>query len=302
MTLAITGATGFVGQALLDAARPVQFEMRALTRNDRLARDGVTWVPGDLADRNVLAQLVKGTEAVVHVAGIVNAPDAAGFEQGNVQGTMRLIDAARQAGVPRFIFVSSLSAREPGLSAYGASKARAEKLVKASGLDWTIVRPPGIFGPRDREMLDVFRSARWGFVPMPPAGRASWLYVHDLARLLLALVPPGEDVSHCIFEMDDGKKGGWTHREWGEAIGAAVGKKPRVVNLSRGLLETAARADRLLRGDRAKLTADRAAYMSHPDWVVRQENAVPASRWRPEMATGEALQETVAWYRQQGWL
>jgi nucleoside-diphosphate-sugar epimerase len=111
---------------------------------------------------------MAGTEAVIHVAGLVNTTDPDEFERANVLGTMNMIEAARAAGVPRFIFVSSLSAREPELSAYGASKARAEMLIKASGLDWTIIRPPAVYGPRDAEMFELFRAAKWGVVPVPP--------------------------------------------------------------------------------------------------------------------------------------
>jgi nucleoside-diphosphate-sugar epimerase len=133
---------------------------------------------------------MAGTEAVIHVAGLVSTTDPDEFERANVLGTMNMIEAAR-AGVPRFIFVSSLSAREPELSAYGASKARAEMLIKASGLDWTIIRPPAVYGPRDAEMFELFRAAKWGVVPVPAGGRASMIHVEDLARLLLALIPAG---------------------------------------------------------------------------------------------------------------
>ena len=158
MTLAVTGATGFVGQALLDRA---EHQVRALARKPQSPRQNVEWIAGDLADKAALARLVSGAEAVIHVAGVVNAPDPTAFEAGNVTGTLNVIEAARTAGVPRRVHVSSLSAREAERSAYGASKARAEKLVMASGLDWTIVRPPGIYGPRDTEYFDLFRLARW---------------------------------------------------------------------------------------------------------------------------------------------
>ena len=254
MTIAVTGATGFVGQALLDRAGLDRAggEIRALTRRGQPARNGVDWVAGDLANKAALKRLVTGAEAVIHVAGVVNAADAAGFEAGNVSGTLNVIEAAKAAGVPRIIHVSSLSAREPDLSAYGASKARAEKLVMASGLDWTIVRPPGVYGPRDVDYFEMFRLARWGVLPVPPReGRSSLIHVDDLARLLLALVPGSEDVSHQIFEPDDGKPGGWSHHELARAIGWAMGRRPWVVHLSRASLERAARADRMLRGAKA---------------------------------------------------
>lgn len=302
MTIAITGGTGFVGQCLLDLAAEQGIDIQALARKPQPDRKGVSWYAGDLLNPKALNRLVRRTEAVIHVAGVVNAAHPAEFEAGNVAGTMAVIEAALKAGVPRFVFVSSLSAREPGLSAYGASKARAEKLVRASGLDWTIVRPPAIYGPRDKDLFELFRAAKWGVVPMPKEGRASLIHVQDLARLLLTLVPSGEDVTHKLFEPDDGHRGGWTHRDLAEAIGQAVGRRAKVLGLSAKTLEWAARADQAFRGAKARMTLDRAGYMSHPDWAVTEGHRPPSSLWRPKVDTRSGLRATAQWYRQAGWL
>lgn len=299
--LAITGATGFVGQALLDRAVDAGAEVRALARREQAPRAGIESIRGDLDDTAALRQLVRVSEAAIHVAGVVN--DAARFERGNVTGTLNLIEACKAEGVQRLVFVSSLSAREPDLSAYGASKARAEKLVMASGLDWTIIRPPGIYGPRDIDYFEMFRLARWGVMPVPPReGRASIIHVDDLARLLLAVVPGGEGISHQTFEPDDGRKDGWSHYELARAVGWAMGRRPWVIHLSRKSLERAARADRAVRGPRARLTDDRVGYISHPDWVVSHGQRPPASLWRPLIPTREGLKATAQWYRENKWL
>jgi len=301
--IAITGATGFVGQALVERALAEGFAVRALARQEQPPRKGLTWVHGDLADKRALARLMKRVECVIHVAGVVNAPDKAGFDAGNVAGTLTVVEAAKKAGVPRFVFVSSLSAREPRLSDYGASKARAEKLVKASGLDWTIVRPPAIYGPRDREMFELFRLARWRLLAMPPrAGRASLVHVDDLARLLLALVPPERRTMHRLFEPDDGRPGGWSHYELARAIGWAVGRRPWVLHLSPAMLHRVARLDAWWRKDKAKLTADRVNYMTHPDWVVTERARPPARLWQARIETRAGLKATAEWYRELGWL
>lgn len=305
MVIAVTGATGFLGQALLDAARDAEMGVRALTRKPQADWAGVTWIAGDLSDRSALARMCLGAEAVIHVAGLVNTPDPADFAEANVVGTLNVIEAAQAAGVRRLIFVSSLSAREPELSAYGASKARAEQLVMASALDWTIVRPPTIYGPRDTEMFELFRAARWGLVPVPRSasgeGRSSIIHADDLAGLLLALVPGGKGVNLRSFEPDDGKPGGWSHDELARAIGWAVGRRPFVLHLSARAMHWAARADLRLRGAKAKLTLDRVSYMTHSDWVVSDAARVPAEFWQSRIPTRDGLKATALWYREQGW-
>lgn len=302
MPIAVTGATGFLGQALLDAARGEGLAVRALTRKPQTARAGVTWISGDLGNRQALAELCRSADAVIHVAGLVNPPDPADFDAANVAGTAHVIEAARVSGAGRLIFVSSLSAREPQLSAYGASKARAEQLVTASGLDWTIVRPPTIYGPRDTELLELFRAAKWGVVPVPRHGAASIIHADDLAALLLALIPGGAGVTQRCFEPDDGRPGGWSYGELARAIGAAVGRRPFVLRLPPRVMQWAARADMRLRGARAKLTLDRVGYMTHRDWVVSDAARVPPHLWRSRIATAEGLKATAQWYREQGWL
>jgi nucleoside-diphosphate-sugar epimerase len=256
---------------------------------------------GDLADRPALDALVDGVEAVIHVAGVVNPPDPALFA-GNVAGTLEVAAASVAAQVPRFIQVSSLAAREPHLSTYGASKRRAEKIVSASGLDWTIVRPPAVYGPRDSEIFELFRAARWGVVPMPMQGRSSLIHAEDLARLLLALVPGGEEVRSRTFEPEDASEDGWLHRDLARAIGDAVGRRVWVPQFSKRSLLKFAALDQALRRGKAKLTPDRVNYMTHPDWVCSKAMAPPIERWSARIDTREGLKATAEWYRREGWL
>lgn len=302
--LAITGATGFVGSAVLDAALAEGHQVRALARREQALRAGVEWVRGDLGDAGALAALVAGADAVIHVAGLTNTPDPAAFEAANVTGTANVIAAMKQAQARRLVFVSSLSARKPELSAYGASKAKAEALVEASGLDWTTVRPPGVYGPRDVDYLEMFRTAKWGFVPLPPGGASSIIHANDLARLLVGLAASNAAATKKqTYEPDDGREGGWSHKELAQAIGQAVGQRSVFApHLPRAVLAATATADRLLRGDRAKLTADRVGYMCHPNWVSRSDRKPPTGIWQPRISGEEGLKATAAWYAREGWL
>ncbi len=307
MTIALTGGTGFVGQATIDALSRRNMPVKALARTIPEGQAegqpcNIDWVGGSLADDAALEQLVTGAEAIIHIAGLTNTPEPAQFEVANVEGTRKLLSAAKSAGVQRFVFVSSLSAREPHLSAYGASKAQAEQVVAQSGTDWTIIRPPAVYGPRDKDMFELFRSAKYGFVPLPPAGRTSLIHVQDLAELLVAMVPASSEVTGQTFDPDDGRAGGWSHKEMARAIGDAVNRRVIAPHMPRFVLEGAAGLDRIIRGDNAKLTADRVGYMTHPDWVVSSDRVVPPSIWTPAIDTREGMAATAQWYREQGWL
>jgi nucleoside-diphosphate-sugar epimerase len=301
MRLAITGGTGFVGAHLINVALDAGHSVAALTRREVAPRDGLSWIPGDLQDRAALERLVDGADAVIHVAGVISGHNASAFELGNVAGTLAMLAAATAGGVRRFVHTSSLAAREPRLSLYGASKMKAEDLVFGSGLDWAIVRPPAVYGPGDKETLELFRMAKLGVMLMPLRGHLSLIHVDDLARLLLALTDYSAP-SGVLIEADDGKKGGWTHREFARAIGIAIGTKPTIVSSPGVLLKLAARADQLFRGPHAKLTVDRAAYFSHHNWVVEPKRACPPELWRCKVDTVRGLKETADWYRAQEWL
>jgi len=301
VTIALTGGTGFVGSRFLDMALDAGHEVKALARRPQRPRHGVVWVEGSLADCDALRELVTGCSSVVHVAGVLNARDHADFERVNVRGTLAMLAAATAAGITRFVHVSSLAAREPKLSKYGASKARSEELVEGSGLDWVTVRPPAVFGPGDRETLELFRMAKLRLMLLPPRGRVSLIHVDDLSRLLLALAE-AEEPKHALFEPDDGTERGWTHRQVANAIGRAVGRRNVALSMPKAMLRLGAVVDQLVRRERAKLSADRAAYFSHRDWVVKADRRPPEQLWRPQVDTGQGLAETAAWYREQGWL
>lgn len=296
----MTGGTGFVGARLIEQALAAGHQVRALTRRPQVGRANLDWVEGALGDVAGLARLVDGADAVIHVAGVVNAPDRAGFATGNIAGTEAMLAAATSAGIKRFVHVSSLAAREPDLSTYGWSKAEAEARVVASDRDWTVVRPPAVYGPGDTEMREMFRLATFGLALLPNAGRLSVIHVDDLAALLLVLAE--SEAGHLILEADDGVEGGWAHKAFGLALGAAVGKRVLPIPLPRALMTLVAHGDRLVRGEKAKLTPDRVDYFCHPDWTVDPARRPPSQLWQPKIATPDGLASTAAWYRANGLL
>ncbi|MFA7441131.1 MAG: NAD-dependent epimerase/dehydratase family protein [Sphingomonadaceae bacterium] len=302
--LAITGGTGFVGRHTLDAALAHGAIVRALTRRPQPPREGIEWISGGLDDERALAELVAGADAVIHIAGVTNAPDAAGFIAGNVAGTANIRRAA--AGLP-FVHVSSLAAREPQLSLYGDSKRRAEDAAAAGSGLWTIVRPPAVYGPGDTELLALFRAVRMGVVPLPAGTRASFIHVADLAAALVALagdLGTNARTAGKLFEIDDGS-GGYGQDHLARAIAGAMQRPVRVLPVPRAMLRvgaaidtTAARIARRM----PKLSFDRARYLAHPDWTADVAPLLSLGLWQPEKTLDAGLADTVEWYRGQGWL
>lgn len=293
MIVALTGGTGFLGGHVLTELLTAGHEVRALARKPQTAREGVTWIAGDLQNPG---SPCDDTDAVVHVAGVVNG-SAEAFDRGNRLGTLAMLTAAKGK---RFVHVSSLAAREPQLSLYGTSKRAAEDAVMAWDGDWRIVRPPAIYGPGDTDNLELFKFAKRGVIPLPPHGRMSVIHAADMARLIVALAEGGD--TRTLHEADDGLPGGWSHADFARAIGSAVGRKPALLAMPKGALKLGAALDGLVRRDRAKLTADRVNYFCHPDWVIDPARRPPPSLWVPKIATAAGLAATAAWYRNAGWL
>ncbi len=300
-TLAITGGTGFVGSKLIDLALEKGHAVRALARRDQPERHGLEWVAGDLANTDALARLTEGADAVIHVAGVINARTPQEFTAGNVEGTRTMLAASRD--VPRFVQVSSLAAREPTLSIYGKTKAAADALVKAERPDAAIVRPPAVYGPGDRETANVYKLVARGWALLPGHGRFSIVEVSDLARALLALAE--NPASQGIFEIDDGTIGGLSHRDMASHIAAALGTKPFYVPLPTAALKLGAAIDTLgakIAGRLPALSFDRARYLAHPDWVSDSRALRALGVWAPEVPTVAGIKSTAEWYRNAGWI
>jgi nucleoside-diphosphate-sugar epimerase len=301
--IAVTGATGFVGRhvvaALRDAGRPV----RALARRDdpHLAGTGAKLVQGALDDAAALSRLVEDAAAVIHCAGVVAGASPDAFAEINVDGTRRLLEQT-PAGT-RIVHVSSLAARQPGLSDYAESKRRGEELAMAAGA--VVVRPPAVYGPGDRMTLPIFRQLARGLLVVPAGreARFSLLHVEDLARLLLAVAMAPAALEGPL-EPDDACRGGYAWADLARLAGEVSGHRVRLWRLPSAAvwpLALAAEGAARLTGSPPALSRAKLRELAHPDWVCR---AVPPAGlgWRPRIGFAEGFRATVAWYRRQGWL
>jgi len=313
-TVALTGASGFIGghiaQALVGAGWRVRVLMRRPASRAALASPPVEVVPGALDDPASLRRLVSDAAAVVHVAGLVKARSRRAFFQVNADGVANLLDAALAQGkAPRVLLISSLAAREPGLSAYAASKRAGESVLAARGrtLPWTVLRPPVVYGPRDRNTLPFFRavSRGLGLLLAPDAARVSFLHVADLSGAVLALLDAGDVTHGQTYEIHDGQPGGHTWRELIDTAAAHLGTRPRMVRVPRRVLGAAAHVNRLvaLAAGRAPIfSPDKVREIHHLDWICHDTRWIEHMAWRPLMPLSAGFADTIDWYRSENWL
>lgn len=306
-TVALTGATGFLGSHVIDALLAAGIPVKALTRRGQPERTGLDWVMGSLDDDDSLSALVDGTQLVIHLAGLTKAVTRDVFFDVNVTGSKRLFDAAQRAKVKHVIHVSSLAAREPRLSHYGASKAGAEMLLTARkwSFSWTIIRPPAIYGPGDKEILKLLKATKLGILPAPggASNRFSMIHAADMAQALVALCDQSNKQS--VLEIDDNRPGGYTIKDVAAALPAAPAKKTTVVPVPFAVLGIlGATNDMIAKAINRPfmLTLSTARYLCHPDWTVKEPRRFRHADWSPHFDLKAGLEDTVDWYRKNGLL
>ena len=323
MRALVTGATGFVGGHLVEALLAGGHEVTALVRSTSkgapLAARGVRLVAGDLHDTAALVRAAEGQDLAFHVAALTAALSEADFRRANAEGTANVLDAAAKAGVSRLVHVSSLAAAGPTVpgrplrgdepprpvTAYGRSKLEAEAIIRESAVPWTIVRPPMVYGPGDREFLRAFRGAqRLGVSPVFGDGsqELSAVYAPDLAAALVAagLAPAtvGGTYAACHPER-------FTQIEFARALGRSVGREVAVPRLpgpvARPILFVSETAARVF-GRPTLLTVDKANEFLAPAWTADPSPLERDAGWRAQHGIESGLRLTAEWYRSHGWL
>jgi nucleoside-diphosphate-sugar epimerase len=304
--VAVTGATGFVGPHLVVALARRGWKIRLLVRRwsplPSLAGVEADMVLGDLFDETALARLVDGADTVVHAAGLIKARRSSDFMAVNRDGTARLSALAPGA---RFVLLSSLAAREPLLSPYGASKRAAEEVVAGRAGPWLTVRAPAVYGPGDRETLAYFRAVARGFAPRPnlPDARLSLIHVADLAEALALAIerPP----SASVHEIDDGREEGYGYGDMQAAAEAALGRTARTLVIPRFAMDGIALMNGVCHALGAPvqiLTPGKVNEIFHSDWTVHDRRLAAAIGFAARYGLPSGFGDTILWYRRHGWL
>lgn len=324
-TVLLTGATGFLGSHVAEALLAEGWTVRCTVRKtsnlrwiESLPLDRVT---ADVRSPGDLERALDGVDVVIHSAGLTRARSDAEYQRVNAEGTQALAAAAVAAGAKRFVLVSSLAARGPDrhasrapsgdrpTSAYGESKLAGERrlfqiLAESHGaMQGVILRPGGIYGPRDEDSLNLFKVAKTGLLPVPAAkGRLQPVYVKDVAEAVIrAAARPGLEPRPVPIVGPEIV----TWAAMGEALGNAVGKPIRLVRIPApvwqvggAVAETAAR----LAGLPPQFDRRTADDLSRFDWTADPREAEEALGWRATTPLREALADTGRWYRAHGWL
>lgn len=328
----VTGATGFVGSNLVAELIARGWSVGCLVRNpDRaatLTALGAELATGSLQDSDSLTRAAADTNVVFHVAGRVAALKRQDFFLDNVDGTRAVMNAAaRQSTPPTVVYVSSLAAGGPStigsprresqqgtpVSAYGASKLAAEQAATefADRVPLSIVRPPVVFGPADRNSLQLFKTVRAMQVHLIPGYRdmpMSIVHVADLCDGLIAIAERGArstiaDPSRGIYYITSGPT--ITYAEMGRLAARSLGRRvfvlptPKVIfRLAGAIGETAGR----LRRQPGIINWDKMREATASGWECSDEKLRSELDYNPPLSIEQRFIDTAAWYRDHKWL
>jgi nucleoside-diphosphate-sugar epimerase len=300
----LTGATGFIGNRVARRLVANGCKLQALTRTtsdrSRLSEFNIHWVEGALEDLDSLRRLVRGADAVVHCAGAVRGATQAHFDRLNVDGVARLVRAAvEQHPLPRFLLISSLAAREPGLSHYAGSKRRAETVLadQAGNMSWVVLRPPAVYGPGDKETLPLWRWMTRGFAFVLGSGktRFSMLYVDDLSAAIQNCLL-NEGLPSGVFELHDGHPEGYSWQNVIDTVAHLKARSVRSIHMPVTVLRLLAWLNLAVSrvfGYAPMLTPGKIREFGHPDWVCDNTAFTRETGWTPRVSLEEGLRHTL---------
>ncbi|MGE3745835.1 MAG: NAD-dependent epimerase/dehydratase family protein [Sphingomonadaceae bacterium] len=322
-TVAVTGGSGFTGGALIKRLLDEGYSVRAIYRNPSKveAADGLTIIAGDINDEAALAEMVKGCDTVFHIAAMYRSDGLPSeYMQVNYEGTLAVLEAAKKAGVRRFVVTSTIGVhgsvqRTPSdetapfmpMDVYQESKLKAELAVRAEGekgeIEIVVIRPCGIYGPGDMRMFKIFSMLQKGLFMFVGNGRPNFhpVYIDNLVQgLLLGMTVP--EAKGEVFIIGDANY--VPLREYVGTAAKTIGAKPPWLKLPYGFMKLVALMFEITfrpLGLSPPLYRRRLGFYSS-NRAFSIEKARRILGYQPTIALEEGFRNTVAWYYDQGLL
>lgn len=330
LTAFVTGASGFVGSTLCEELLRRGIGVRALMRKTssqaNLGTARITPTLGDLRDPTSLENAIRGADLIFHVAGVVAARSRADFFAANAEGTRNLLLAVRKSGArpKRFVYVSSLAAAGPStpgrpnvepdhchpVSDYGLSKLAGEQAVAEYQAHFPVctIRPPAVYGPRDKGILTFFQFVNKGVLPLlglenPDPHRYSFVHVDDLVQgIVKAALAENLRSGETFYVSGDGE---YSWEDAMKLIAFGMNKKARPVRLPMPLLKAAAAVCSgvgKVTGKALPFSLDKVKEIEAPAWTCSNALAKERLAFEPYWTLDRGLTHTAEWYRENGWL
>jgi nucleoside-diphosphate-sugar epimerase len=320
MKALITGATGFIGSHLTEKLIHTGFDVYCLVRDSSNLRNieqvNVRKIVGDCTDIGSLYDAVKDADYVFHLAGVTKACKEEDYYNANVKGTENIVNAVlrKNPNIKRFFYLSSLAAVGPSIdgralteesepmpvSTYGRSKLEGEKIVlmHAKDIPVTVVRPPAVYGPRDRDFLVLFKLVKSGVIPYWGRCYYSFLYVKDLVNGIILSALSDKAVGE-IFFISDGNI--YSNDDIINAISLSVMKRPLRLNIPKFVMPALGYIFEVVKGVNI-INSDKIKEFRYTHWVCDSSKLVKLLRFEPETRIDEGIKETTLWYKINKWL
>jgi nucleoside-diphosphate-sugar epimerase len=324
-TVAVTGGTGFIGSHTVEALLARGYKVRCLVRPGRMTLGWLEGLPAqfthvNLFDQSAVRSALEGCNAVVHIAGVTRARRRADFFRGNVDSTRTVLAASRDAGTVRsFCYISSLTAAGPSpastpatedspcrpITAYGASKLEAERVCRSfeDAFRVMILRPPAVYGPRDGDILHMFRWIKFGFVPVmgPRDKMLSVIYVTELARAIVCTLESAPAGSTYFV----GDPEPYAYSALAGIAASLLEKKTHNLPIPAPLVYlvgAATQAISWLLPQPSVVNIDKVRDLLAAHWICSTGKIRRELGFTPAIQAEEGLRRTLAWYKEKGWL
>jgi len=315
----VTGGTGFIGSHLVEELVEQGFKVEALVRNDskadRLKELGVEIIYGSLTENFYIPPKI---DFVIHAAGVTKAVVLNDYAK-NIRMTQSLMGKLKNREIKRFLYLSSQAAAGPGhregnprteddypkpLTHYGQSKLIAEEVIQNCNIPYTILRAPTVYGPGDKDFFRIFKMVRDGLVLEVGRGvqKLSMIYVKNLVAGIVYILQHEKAKNQTFFITDDED---YTSSQIYSTLGKIMNRRYLLLKVPfkmAWLMALAAERYAQLIKRPSIINCQKVREFTHKNWLCSQEKIRQLIGWRSRIDLHSALQETLHWYKEKGWI